>query len=158
MFGGLLSDGQPSDGLWILKSDKGCLRWAHGENYTKGQKPGARYSHSMTLFERENALLICGGRNDRLKMVYSDLYMLTLDTLLWIKIDIVGDGMIGRAEHQIISADSNNDFVILGGMDKGYQLSNKISFLTFDKDQIEYYQRQVASHAKNLERMELESF
>jgi len=70
MFGGLLSDGSASDGFWILKSEKGCLKWVHGENYTKGQKPGGRYSHSMTLFEKENSLIICGGRNDRLKMVY----------------------------------------------------------------------------------------
>jgi hypothetical protein len=117
MFGGLLGDGTASDGLWILKSERGCLRWVRGEGVTKGQKPGARYSHSMTLFERENALIICGGRNDRLKMVYSDLHMLTLDTLNWINVIISGDGMIGRAEHHIVSADSMNDFVIFGGMD-----------------------------------------
>ncbi|CDW88087.1 kelch motif family protein [Stylonychia lemnae] len=152
MFGGLQSDGSASDGLWLLKCEKGCLRWVRGEQITKGQKPSGRYSHSMTLYERENALIICGGRNDRQKMVYNDLHMLTLDNLNWINVKLVGEGMINRADHHIVPADSTNDFVILGGIDKSYQLSNKITFLTFDKDQIDYYQRQNVSQPNYIDR------
>ena len=56
----------------------------------------------MTYYEKENSLLLVGGRNDRAKVIYSDAYFLRLDNLNWIKILINGDGMISRADHFIV--------------------------------------------------------
>jgi hypothetical protein len=53
----------------------------------------------MTHFQKENSLLLVGGRNDRLKSIFNDIWFLTLDTLTWIKIDTLGDGAIARAAH-----------------------------------------------------------
>ena len=52
----------------------------------------------MTYYERENALLITGGRNERERIVYADAYFLTLDKMEWIKVNILGQGMIGRTD------------------------------------------------------------
>jgi hypothetical protein len=41
----------------------------------------------MTYYKKENSFLISGGRNDKVQMVYSDLYFLSLDTLSWMKIE-----------------------------------------------------------------------
>lgn len=143
MFGGLLSDGTATDGLWILKSQNNSLRWVKGDSHTSGKRPSPRYSHSLTYYEKENALIIAGGRNDRENRVFDDLYVLSLDTLNWIRVSNIGEGMIGRADHYCITADDNHDFVLLGGIDQSYQLSNKITLLTFDQDSIAYQKRQM---------------
>lgn len=117
MFGGLHSDGSASNELWILKPDQNSLKWISADNLTSGKKPKPRYSHSLTYFDRENSLLITGGRNERDNHVYSDIYLLTLDTLNWIQVTNIGGGMIGRADHFCVSTDNRNDFVILGGVD-----------------------------------------
>jgi hypothetical protein len=85
----------------------------------------------MTYYKRENSLLISGGRNDKIKIIYSDLYFLTLDTLTWIKIDYIrGQGSMALADHMLIIF-NDTDFLIMGGVDPDYQLSNKITMLTF---------------------------
>jgi hypothetical protein len=119
VFGGQLSDGSASNELWILKSEKDSLRWVKGNSLVQGIGPRPRYSHSITYYEKENSLLITGGRNDRGKVIYSDAYFLTRDTLTWIKIDIRGPGMIGRADHFTLW-DGDIEFVIFGGIDYNY--------------------------------------
>jgi hypothetical protein len=43
----------------------------------------------MIHYPKENAIIISGGRNDKIQMIYSDLYFLALDTLTWIKVDYI---------------------------------------------------------------------
>jgi len=75
-------------------------------------------------------LIISGGRNDREKKVFADIFLLTLDTLIWVNVKVHGDGMIGRAGHEMIS-ENDFEFVIFGGIDHDYHLSNRVTFLTF---------------------------
>lgn len=131
MFGGLHQDGSAINDLWILKIENDCLKWIKANKLTPGTPPSPRCSHSLTYFEKENALIISGGRDDRTKQIFSDLFLLTLDTLCWISVNVSGDGMIGRADHHMIH-NNDYDFIILGGIDDKYHLSNKISFLTFE--------------------------
>ena len=65
------------------------------------------------------------------------MFLLSMDSLEWAEvIHIYGNGgAIGRAEHHTIHHEES-DFIILGGIDENYQLSNKIAFLTFDKHKI----------------------
>jgi hypothetical protein len=43
----------------------------------------------MIHYHKENAIIISGGRNDKIQMIYADLYFLALDTLTWIKVDYI---------------------------------------------------------------------
>jgi hypothetical protein len=93
----------------------------------------------MTYYKKENSLLISGGRNDKVQMVYSDLYFLTLDTLSWIKIEYTrGQGALALADHMLLIF-NDTDFLIMGGIDPEYKLSNKITMLTFQESRIWAY-------------------
>lgn len=87
LFGGFLEGAMPTNDLWILKSELENLRWIKGN--TLGQAPEPRYQQAMIHYPKENAIIISGGRNDKIQMIYSDLYFLALDTLTWIKVDYI---------------------------------------------------------------------
>ncbi len=115
--------------MWILKSDSESLNWIKAE--TQGTPPEPRYQHAMTYYKKENSLIISGGRNDKVQKVYSDLYFLTLETLSWVKIEYHrGQGALALADHNLLTF-NDTDFIIMGGVDPGYQLSNKITMLSF---------------------------
>lgn len=91
------------------------------------------------MFEKENSLLLSGGRNDKIQMIYNDIYFLTLDTLTWIRIENQkGFGQIGLADH-LLAQCTSTDFIVLGGVDSTYQLSNKISIIAFSEDRLWAY-------------------
>ena len=43
----------------------------------------------MIHYPIEKAIIISGGRNDKIQMIYADLFFLALDTLTWIKVDYI---------------------------------------------------------------------
>jgi hypothetical protein len=93
----------------------------------------------MIRYQKENALLLQGGRNDKISMIYADLYFLTLDTLTWVRIETTkGHGQVALSDHIILPC-SDTDFIILGGIDPTYKLSNKIIVLTFNEERIWAY-------------------
>jgi hypothetical protein len=47
-------------------------------------------------------LIISGGRNDQAKTIYSDMFFLSLDKLIWTEIKLFGNGVAGRSDHHII--------------------------------------------------------
>ena len=133
IFGGLLGDGKASGNLWILKLEKDdIMKWRKGDSLTTGSPPQARYSHALTFFEHENVLIISGGRNDQEKKIFSDLFFLSLDTLQWTEIRCFGTGVFGRSDHHMIHINHTKEFIILGGVDENYHLSNKLTKVTFD--------------------------
>ena len=85
----------------------------------------------MIHYAKENALIVSGGRNDKIQMIYADLYFLALDTLTWLRVDYIkGQGYLSLADHMFLQF-RENDFLILGGIDFTYKLSNKITILSF---------------------------
>jgi hypothetical protein len=93
----------------------------------------------MSHFPHQNAILISGGRNDRMQEIFSDLYFLTLDTLTWVKILTTrGQGFLSLADHVLLPC-SETDFILFGGVDPAYKLSNKISILTFNEERLWAY-------------------
>lgn len=83
--------------------------------------------------------MISGGRNDKIQEIYADLYFLTLDTLHWVKIERTrGQGFLSLADHILLPC-SDTDFLIFGGVDPSYKLSNKISILTFSEERLWAY-------------------
>ena len=72
-------------------------------------------------------------------MIYGDLYFLTLDNLTWVKIETIkGQGALALADHSLLPC-SETDFLVLGGIDPAYKLSNKISILTFREERLWAY-------------------
>lgn len=72
-------------------------------------------------------------------MIYSDLYFLTLDNLTWVKIEQTkGQGALALADHVLLPC-SETDFLVLGGIDPTYKLSNKITILTFTEERLWAY-------------------
>ena len=93
----------------------------------------------MARFEKENALIISGGRNDKLQVFYSDIYLLGLHNLTWTKIESYsGFGLYGLSDHIILPI-TETDFLVLGGTDSSYKLSNRISIFTFAEPRIWAY-------------------
>ncbi len=72
-------------------------------------------------------------------MIYSDLYFLGLDTLNWVKVETKrGQGALALADHMLLPC-SETDFIVFGGIDPTYKLSNKISIITFNEERIWSY-------------------
>ena len=68
------------------------------------------------------------------------MFFLTLDTLTWIKVTYGRrqGGAFALADHIIIQC-AENDFLVLGGADDLYKLSNKINVITFDENRLWSY-------------------
>jgi hypothetical protein len=74
----------------------------------------------MIYYPQENALLLSGGRNDKIQMIYSDIYFLALDTLTWLKVEnINGAGALALADHMFLQF-RESDFIVFGGIDTTY--------------------------------------
>ena len=63
--------------------------------------------------------------------------MLELDSLTWVNVDIVGN-IQPRASFCLLGGETKDDrvFYIVGGLDSGYNYSNKITELRFDKEAV----------------------
>lgn len=58
LFGGLLEEGEASNDVYILKIEQYNLKWSRATKRISGAPPRPRYSHAMTYFEKENALIV----------------------------------------------------------------------------------------------------
>lgn len=90
----MLCDGQASNTQWIIRIENNSLEWVKADRLTKGSTPSPRYSHSMNQFKKENALVVCGGRDDKRKVILNDIHLLALDSLTWTEVKVYGQGMI----------------------------------------------------------------
>lgn len=71
----------------------------------------------MTHYPKQNALIVSGGRNDKVSAIYGDIYFLTLDTLTWIRVDTIkGQGSLDLADHIMLPL-NDTEFIVLGGID-----------------------------------------
>lgn len=102
LVGGVDAEGVASGEVFVLRCEGLAMKWIKISKRIKGSPPEPRHSLALTYFERENALVVVGGRNDRKKIVYSDVFLLTLDTLIWVNVKCQGNGCIGRADHHIV--------------------------------------------------------
>ena len=123
--------------MWILQSQQDNLKWVLAETF--GQKPEPRYQHAMTHYAKQNALIVSGGRNDKLSAIYGDIYFLALDSLTWLRVETVkGQGSLDLADHMLLPL-NETEFIVLGGIDPTYKLANKISILAFTEERLWAY-------------------
>lgn len=81
---------------------------------TVGQQPAPRYAHTMVYYNGLNSLVIYGGKNELTQQILSDLWLLTLNTLTWIKADVRGD--VSRSRYHHCSEQVETQLFIFGGI------------------------------------------
>jgi hypothetical protein len=143
-FGGKKEDGFSSNQIHVLRVGCKPLQWTSPE--VSGQLPPPRYSHSMIHFEAMNAIVVFGGRNDTLISktlvielnFLNDLWLLSLDTLNWVKVINQGDIPIGR--HSFCSAIHGTRLVIFGGLNSQQYNSNDIYLCELDPSLSKQYE------------------
>ena len=120
VFGGKSKKGI-SNKLFVLKIGKKPCEWTEIKDF-KGIAPCERYFHSMNFYEKENFLIIHGGRNDFFKMgenyALNDTFIFDLDSLEYKKINVVNDDknfvVFNRCCHSSIVF--SNKLFIFGGL------------------------------------------
>jgi len=129
------------------------LQWFQPE--TQGQAPPPRYAHCMNYFEAMNALIIFAGRNDSHfqkhcdieKCFLNDLWLISLESLVWCRITQIGDAPSPRYSCQ--SAIHSNRLLIFGGLNA--QTYNNSDIYICELDPILSKQYEVEKNRKLIE-------
>ena len=118
IFGGKYKDEGLSNDLYILIFGKNYLEWK--KINTIGKKPLPRFFHSMNYYEKENFIIIHGGRNDikSESFALNDTYILALNKMIWFEIKLYSFKtdfkIINRCGH--VSFIYDDKLIIFGGM------------------------------------------
>ena len=96
----------------VLKFSKKILEWVVLS--IDGVAPSPRLSSCMNFFEELNILIINGGKNELNSIFYNDIFVLDLELLNWIKVGVVENLPLERAEH--CSSIIGNKLYIFGGV------------------------------------------
>ena len=120
VFGGKMKNGI-SNKMFVLKIGKNPCEWIEINDF-KGKSPCERYFHSMNYYEKENFLIIHGGRNDNIKTgenyALNDTFIFDLDLFEYKKINVLNDDknfvVFNRCCHS--SVIFNNKLFIFGGL------------------------------------------
>lgn len=93
LFGGKDAEhGKLQNDVWVLRLGRKPLEWIKLE--TSGIKPCPRYLHTMNYYEDGNYVIIHGGRSDLTdSYALGDTYILELNRLEWLRVDIVFDNL-----------------------------------------------------------------
>lgn len=133
MFGGLTSDGTPTNILRILRAGSRPLKWTIPT--VSGLAPSPRYMHSMTYFQDANILVVYGGRTDKAGEVsnvsYEDLHILNLESMYWAKVEVYGNIPDSRSSHG--SAGSGSCLYVFGGISNGSFCNNQMFCLELEQ-------------------------
>ena len=79
IFGGRASPKDPSDKLFLLNLKAGSLEEVSNSDIS-GQKPSARWKHTLTAVS-DNELVLVGGKS--VDQVFSDIYLFDVDSKKW---------------------------------------------------------------------------
>lgn len=114
IFGGKTSKGHATNHLKNIKL--GSRPLIMSTLHPSGTPPKARYGHTMNYFSHLNSLVIYGGMNDSFKgRFYDDIFLLDLEMLSWVKVDILGPSVPGKAMHSSQLIDTK--IYVFGGID-----------------------------------------
>lgn len=132
IFGGLKGDKTPSNSLHVLSLNKRPLTWT--TPFTSGRAPSARFLHSMIYNEYLNLIILFGGRVDLLNnpvyTCFNDVFLLDLQNLTWITVNVIGEIPLGRSGHCAESSDHR--MFVFGGVTNSAYCSGDIWTLELD--------------------------
>lgn len=118
IFGGQDQSFENNNTLNILRTDSKPMIWVQVQ--TEGRAPMARFQHSMVFCEMLGVIVVQGGRNYNHKNEFlSDLHLLKLDNMNWIKCSFYGPNKDPRGGHHMFVQDTK--LYVFGGYNsKGY--------------------------------------
>ena len=140
MFGGINgTTNKMCDDLYILKLDRRVgservFRW--GRVRAEGKAPSRRCQHSLTFFERENMLVVAGGRTEN-GIRENDLYVMQLDSLAWVRVWVRSSKLLGRSNHS--AAIVGSQLVIFGGLSGDFKLDNSVDLVELDSEVVKQH-------------------
>jgi len=122
IFGGRASPKQPSAKLFKIDLSSGDV--VDLDNVS-GQKPSARWKHSLTAVS-ESELVLIGGRDS--SRVFADIYLINVDSNKWKFLHRLGHGL---HSHSAVVYDGK--LVIIGGLDGRGDVIKKFYFYDWTK-------------------------
>ena len=117
-FGGMNSEGQVNNLIWLLVFD-GIMLHSRPIN-TLGTRPEPRYDHAMVALDEYKIIVVHGGRSQSQETIYNDMFVFVPESMIWSKVIIDKPGLLpSLASHGI--AGKYTDLYIFGGLDQnGY--------------------------------------
>lgn len=132
IFGGIGSDKQAHDTMWLVSVGKRPLVWSIV--VTEGKGPSPRFLHSMIYNEKSNHICIFGGRIDMSQTstytCFNDVYLLCMQRLLWVKVRVLGEVPQARSGHCTVVSGSR--MFIFGGVSNTCYCSSDMFVLETD--------------------------
>lgn len=98
---------------------------------TQGKLPPPRYNHTMDFSRTSNSLIVAGGRDDKIRKIYNDLYMLQLHSMNWVRAT-VGDHSIVPKKFRHSSMCFGTQLLIFGGLDHKYKIHKFFTLIEYD--------------------------
>lgn len=137
VFGGKNQNGEVQNTLYLLALGERPLKWCAVE--TNGIKPVPRYDATLNFYEKGNALILFGGRNDKLSDSYAlnDLFFLDLFSFDWIKISLFNNddpafNVVHRCGHCSLLFDDK--LFIFGGMNSQHFVGSALFVVNLNLD------------------------
>ena len=136
VFGGKTKNGI-SNKMFVLKIGKNPCEWTEINDF-KGIAPCERYFHSMNYYEKENFLIIHGGRNDYFKTgenyALNDTFIFDLDLFEYKKINVLNEDkkftVFNRCCHS--SVIFNNKLFIFGGLNNNNYVGSSFFIINLE--------------------------
>ncbi|KAI3404667.2 KEL2 [Candida oxycetoniae] len=127
VFGGVYNNEKVSNDLWVFDAEE--EKWTQVE--TSGTVPLPVNEHSSCIVD--DRLYIYGG-NDFSGIIYSSLYYLDLNTLVWFKLleSAEENGPGPRCGHSMTYLPKYNKLIVMGGDKNDYIVSDPHNFDTYE--------------------------
>jgi N-acetylneuraminic acid mutarotase len=105
VFGGIDQGRHATNELFLVNVGCKNLYWTRPETF--GTPPSPRFQHSMVFNEKVNVLVVFGGRidvnNSNAYTCFNDLFLLKMDNLTWVNVQVLGNVPIPRSGHSFAS-------------------------------------------------------
>lgn len=105
MFGGINQNRQATNDLYLL--NVGCKNLFWTQPKTSGISPSPRFQHSMAFNDKLNVIVVFGGRidvnNSNAYTCFNDVFLLKMDSLTWITVQVLGNVPVPRSGHSFAS-------------------------------------------------------
>lgn len=136
VFGGINENREYCDTLYLVTVGTRIIKWMKVN--TNGKGPSPRSEATMEFSEKENALIIFGGRNDKISSSFAlnDLYFIDLYTYEWIHVELYNEDpkfkVIRRCGHQSLISEEENKVIIFGGMNSSNYVGSSLFIINLD--------------------------
>ena len=136
-FGGLNEENVSSDLLYVYHVEEEELIVDYPEIY--GRRPQGRYDHQMCYIDDLKSVVLLGGKHkssEGIEYVLNDLWLLQVEKLLWIRVNIEFEGRYGFSMTQ-----DNGNLLIFGGYGKANLIDGYVRYIEINKSLLNEFQK-----------------